>query len=127
MQTTARVIAVCFAGLPIAAMADTFTDGFDLNHNVGGWTINGNPTIDAAGGNPGYWLHNALADTFYPIVRTDGVSPFVGDFRDMDVTTISFDAVLVDYDFASLPDDMKIELAQRQLKDEGIVTLHTKK
>ncbi len=110
MQTHSVAIAVCVAGLPVAAMADTFTDGFDLNHNVGGWTISGNPNIDATGGNPGYWLHNPLADTFYPIVRTDGVSPFVGDFRAMGVTTIAFDAVLLDYDFASPPWPMSLLL-----------------
>ena len=102
MQTHSIAIAACVAGLPVAAMADTFTDGVDLNHNVGGWTISGNPNIDAAGGNPGYWLHNPLADTFAPIVRTGGVaSAFLGDYRAMGVTSIAFDAQLIDRDTPS--------------------------
>ena len=110
MPTHFKAIVLCVAGLPVAAMADTFTDGFDLNHNIGGWAISGNTNIDVTGGNPGYWLHNPLADTFFPIVRTNGDSPFVGDFREMGVTTISFDAVLVDYAFPSPPWPMSLLL-----------------
>ncbi len=80
-----------------ATAADTFTDTFEASQNSAGWTINGNPNIDDPGGNPGGWLHNPLADTPFPVVRSDVNVPsrFVGNYRDLGVTTISFDARLL--------------------------------
>ncbi len=116
MRYVQNALVTCVAGLPLVAAADTTTDTFERDHNIGGWTINGNPNIDATGGNPGSWLHNPLADTFYPIVRTNGVSPFVGDFRAMGVTTIAFDAVLIDRDFGN-PTGFPMSLLLRDTKN----------
>ena len=102
MRLLHKAQVTCVAGLAVAAVtADTITDTFEGNHNIAGWAISGNTTIDPVGGNPGAWLHNSSADVPFPVVRSNGPSAFVGDFRAMGVTTISFDALLVDRDFGS--------------------------
>lgn len=105
MRSLPKALACCVAGLPVMfvmlVMADTITDTFEGGHNTGGWSISGNSTIDPVGGNPGSWLHNSLADVPFPVVRSNGASAFVGDFRLLGVTLISFDAQLVDRDFGN--------------------------
>ncbi len=115
MHFSSKALFLCVAVLPVPAMADTITDTFEQGVNIGKWNINGNFSIDAAGGNPGYWLHHPLADTFYPVVRNTGVSPFVGDFRAMGVTTIAFDAILVARD-AGNPTGWPMSLLLRDTK-----------
>ena len=103
--------------LPVTSVgADTTTDNFEGNHNTAGWTISGNSNIDSTGGNPGYWLHNPLADTFAPIVRTGGVaSAFLGDYRAMGVTSIAFDAQLINRDWGD-PVGFQMSLLLRDTK-----------
>lgn len=79
------------------AQADEFVDDFESGPSAGGWRISGGGTTESEGGNPGAWLHRNNLDTFAPIVRTTipADTPFVGDYRDMGVTQISFDAQLL--------------------------------
>ncbi|MEO0662183.1 MAG: hypothetical protein AAFZ87_11645, partial [Planctomycetota bacterium] len=51
--------------------------------------------VEAAGGNPDGWLHNALVDSFAPIVATGPAVPsaFTGDLRARGVTRIGVDAI----------------------------------
>jgi hypothetical protein len=83
------------AFLTAPALAETTViDDFEDGENIGGWIIGGHEFIDESGGNPGAWLHEQGLFTFAPIVRTSFVNdnPYVGDFRAMGVTGLSFDA-----------------------------------
>ncbi|MDF1798413.1 MAG: hypothetical protein P1V81_04500 [Planctomycetota bacterium] len=75
-------------------LVDDFTGGV----NQAGWSYNPGDVIEATGGNPGGWWHQASADTFAPIISSD---PFTlaGDYRAEDIGSISFDARLDHMDF----------------------------
>jgi len=69
----------------------TFVDDFEGGTNLGGWSYNPADVIEATGGAPGGWWHQASADTFGPIITS--TSPLVvGDFRAKGVKKFSLDA-----------------------------------
>ena len=72
-----------------APIQDTFDDG----QNHGGWSYNPDDAIEATGGSPGGWLHQATAITFAPIFISSA-KEYSGDFRAGGVSKISFDARL---------------------------------
>lgn len=99
--TTLSLLASALLLAP-AARAITFTDAFEGGTNAAGWAyIDGFDTIEAAGGNPGGWLHQPLYDTFDPAVRSavSGGTPFTGNYQASGVTKISFDLQTLDVDF----------------------------
>lgn len=75
-------------------------DSFDAGQNLGGWIYNAGDAIEPVGGNPGGWLHQEAADTFYPIwiSQTD---VYTGDFRAAGVTELEFDAGTLSVDFGT--------------------------
>ncbi len=93
--------ALLVAGVATAS-AETVTDTFDGGTNIGHWTfgVTVPDTIEDSGGNPGAWLRNRGIVSFAPILRNEfgSDSPFVGDYRARQVTSISIDART---DFAS--------------------------
>ena len=86
------------------AIAETYVDDFEGGANPSEWCfIPGGDIIEPTGGNPGFWLHEPMFDTFAPILHTGlGVpGPFLGDYRAMNVTQIGVDAVTIDNSFGS--------------------------
>jgi hypothetical protein len=88
--------------LAAAAGAQSFTETFTGNSNVGGWTF-GSPIefIAPSGGNPGAFYRAQGLDTTIPLLRTgEGVSsPFRGDFRGRNVVSVSADVRVFSTDF----------------------------
>lgn len=106
------ILAAAVVLLPALALADTFTDTFDGGLNVGGWQYNPGDVIEAAGGNPGAWLHNDNIDNFAVIFRGAVNAPFfTGDYAAMGVTNISFDGRL---DNENIPMYMSILLRDQK-------------
>ncbi len=100
------LVALAFVVLALPAHAGTivFTDGFEGGTNFAGWAyIQGFDTLESSGGNPGWWLHQPLYDTFDPAVYSNigGSTPFTGDYRAAQVTKISFDLQTLDVDFGN--------------------------
>ncbi len=116
MTPVLAVLGLCSAAV---AGSSTFTEGFEGPSNVGNWSISGAGTIQLVGGNPDAWLNRSGLDTFAPIVQTGVVGdPFVGDFREMGVTQISFDAALRDRNFGD-PVGFQMSLLLRDTKGTG--------
>ena len=96
------------AQAPKLNFVETFAAG-----NAGRWSFFGNPdnpieVIEAAGGNPGAFLHStcsglACLDTFAPQLRTElGVpSVFSGDYRSKGVRALGVDLAIFRVDFSS--------------------------
>jgi hypothetical protein len=86
-----------------AALAESYVDTFDGGINAGSWTF-GAPfeQIEAAGGNPGPFLHGWSIDSIFPTTRSgrnaDG-GIFTGNYRSMLVTSLGIDADLIEVDF----------------------------
>lgn len=81
--------------LPTVLHATIYTNGFESGANPTGWAfIRGGDILESSGGNPGWWLHQPVYDTFAPSVESffDPLTPFGGDYRDRGVTRIFFDA-----------------------------------
>lgn len=90
-----------------------FEEDFDNACNTGRWSYFGDPdnpveVIEAAGGNPGAYLHSTCSglnclDTFAPMPRTQlGVSSlFTGDYRARRVAAVGIDLILHDVDFSA--------------------------
>lgn len=114
-RTVPFLMTVALAAAPAAA--DTTMDDFEAGVNLAGWTIGGGGSINPAGGNPGAWFERTGLDTFAPIARTDDAttSPFVGDFRDMGVTQITFDA-RTDFTSFSPPEGFQMSILLRDTK-----------
>jgi hypothetical protein len=88
----AALTAAASTALSSGAFAQTTVDTFTGGVNLGGWAfINGFDVLEAAGGNPGEYLHNDFYDTFAPMPRTTGSSAFTGDWRANDVTSFGLD------------------------------------
>ncbi|MEL6712278.1 MAG: hypothetical protein AAFP86_00805 [Planctomycetota bacterium] len=90
----ASSLALLFLATPaLAAQLDDFEGGANPN----GWSfrVTTPDVVEAAGGNPDGWLHNALVDSFAPIVATGPAVPsaFTGDLRARGVTRIGVDAI----------------------------------
>lgn len=101
-----RMLAISFLVaaivFPITASADTFIDNFEGGANQAGWSfIQGGDVLESSGGNPGWWLHQPVYDTFAPILESawGNSTPFVGDYRAANVSRIGFDAQTLDTDF----------------------------
>ncbi|QOJ17564.1 MAG: hypothetical protein HRU76_08210 [Phycisphaeraceae bacterium] len=86
-----------------AACADTFTETFTNGINTAGWSYGGNERIEAAGGNPGAYLHTSELDTFAPQLWTEPGRPsnFTGDYRARQVTSIGIDLKTFHVDFSA--------------------------
>jgi hypothetical protein len=80
-----------------AAPAPLFDD-FEGGQNEGGWSYNPADLIEAAGGNPGGFWHQPVADTFAPIVVSTAAL-LGGDWRAAQIDLVTFDARLFDVDF----------------------------
>jgi hypothetical protein len=83
------------------AHGQAFTETFENGVNTGGWTF-GSPMegIDAAGGAPGAFLHATGLDTTIPFLRTTATgSPFTGDYRAREVSSVSVSLNVFHTDF----------------------------
>lgn len=100
----AACVAVGGMLLAPALAADIFVDTFDDGSNTGGWTYFAPvEAIEPSGGNPGFFLHASDMDTFAPQLRSQlGVaSPFTGDYRSRQVTSLGVDLILFHVDFSA--------------------------
>jgi hypothetical protein len=95
MRTILVLASVLFVATPLVAVADTFTEEFEMGSNVGGWTFgNDADTIESEGGNPGGWFHNDNLNTFAPIFRCEYYGAmFTGNYVEMGVSRISGDFI----------------------------------
>ncbi len=113
MKRCIPVLALWLAA-PAALRAEIFVDDFEGGANAAGWAyIEGFDVLEAAGGNPGGWLHQPLYDTFDPAVRSaaGGITPFTGDYRAAGVSKISFDLQTLSVDFGTGADfDVVLQL-----------------
>jgi hypothetical protein len=102
-RASTMVLTLLFlAAVPIGAAADTFIDTFEGGANQAGWSfIQGADVLESSGGNPGWWLHQPVYDTFAPILNSawGNATPFAGDYRAANVTRIRFDAQTIHLDF----------------------------
>lgn len=109
-----RLFAVAlYAATAATATAAGYTDTFTGGINLGRWSYFGDPTtgietVEAAGGNPGAWLHctcNKLdcLDSFAPQPRTQlgFTSPFTANYRSQHVVAVGIDLILLDVDFSA--------------------------
>lgn len=109
-----RLFAVSLnAAAAATAMATSYTDTFTGGVNLGRWSYFGDPdtgieTVEAAGGNPGAWLHCTCKglgclDTFAPQPRTQlgTESPFADNYRVRQVVAVGVDLMLLDVDFSA--------------------------
>jgi hypothetical protein len=98
------VLVACVAlGPPALATGTSLIDTFTGGVNTGGWTYGPPHVFEAAGGNPGAWLHQPLVDTFAPQLRTtSSVSDFTGDWRARDVISVGVDLITVSTQFPAL-------------------------
>jgi hypothetical protein len=88
--------ACVLAGLVQAAAGQSHVETFTGGTNHGAWTIgNGFDTLESAGGNPGWYLHNPNIDTFAPQPRTGAgvASAYTGDYRARDVRSLGIDLI----------------------------------
>jgi len=106
-HTALPLLALALVSAPSLAFADGSTGGPNALHddfeggvNEGGWTYNPGDVIEAAGGNPGGWWHQPVADTFGPIIVSQAKS-LAGDWRAANASEVSFDAILNDIDFGT--------------------------
>jgi len=103
----AMVTMLALTALPALCAVEDFEDGVADY----GWAFGYADVIQATGGNPGQWLNNPSYDTFGPILATDyGAAEFTGNYREMGVTTISFDARIDHIDFGDVPIEMSVLL-----------------
>ncbi|MAG62962.1 hypothetical protein CMO84_05510 [Candidatus Woesearchaeota archaeon] len=71
---------------------DSFVDGFDWPINEGGWVWSGTFQANiATGGVPGYWAYSEPLYMTVPSFRSTQKSPFMGDYRAQDVTSLGVD------------------------------------
>jgi hypothetical protein len=108
------------AAAPTTALAQTSAalfDGFNTPVNKGGWSYNPGDTWEVAGGNPGGWWHQPVADTFAPIIVATNAA-LTGDFRAKGVTQLSFDAQLLGVDFGT-GNGMNMSVLLRDTKGTG--------
>jgi hypothetical protein len=92
------IAALLLAAAPLAAQnyVETFTGGV----NLGGWTYGANSAVQAAGGNPGSWLHTTNLDTFAPQLQTTGSGgPFAGNWRTLGIHSVGVDLITVSTQF----------------------------
>jgi hypothetical protein len=71
-------------------------EDFENGSNDGEWTWSAATVIEDAGGNPGAFIHHLLTNDFAPLLQTTAKqrqSGFLGDFREMDVTSLGVDLV----------------------------------
>ena len=88
---------------PLAASQTTFSEDFEGGSNIGGWRWGtGNESFSPLNGNPGAFLRDLTLFTAQPILRTaqpSGPTPFIGDYRSMNVTSVGIDLITLDKDF----------------------------
>ena len=85
-----------FCGIASISNAESFTETFDGESNVGGWAISTQDLIEYSGGNPGAYLHAPYLDTGAPHpITTEMGSIFTGDYRARGVTSVSVDLITV--------------------------------
>jgi hypothetical protein len=103
MACIASAVALALGlGAGSASIAAVYTEDFEGGTNEAGWSfIPGGDILESTGGNPGWWLHQPLYDTFAPILKSAWVNPtpFAGDYRASNVSRISFDAQTLGLDF----------------------------
>ena len=106
-MTTIKILLTCLAALALSAgpgIAETVIENFDGGSNIGSWTYYA-PTesIPESGGNPGAYLRAEDLDTFAPYPRTPlgVVSPFTGNYRAMNVTSVGIDLATFYVDFSA--------------------------
>lgn len=75
-------------------------DDFEGGSNEGGWNYNPGDVIEATGGNPDGWWHQATADTFAPIITSTN-KDLGGDWRAAGVDLLRFDAQLLGINFGT--------------------------
>ena len=111
-RTLLLIASIALVCLPVAAIAETVTEDFEDMVNDYGFTFgNASDAILASGGNPDAWFHNDNIYTFGPILRTPYGGPvFTGNYREMGVTMISFDAITPHIDFGNMPIEMTVLL-----------------
>jgi hypothetical protein len=100
IATTAGLVLALTAGAQ--AVPETWVDDFEGGSNPSGWAfILGGDILVPTGGNPGWWLSQPTYDTFAPILGcAEGVAtPFAGDYRAIQVSSISVDARTDHVDF----------------------------
>jgi hypothetical protein len=68
-----------------------FVETFSSGRNEGAWSMSGESVIEASGGDPDAFLHDALLDTFAPRARTQWEKPsmFTGGYRAQRVVALS--------------------------------------
>ncbi len=103
MNTQSLLIALSLLAASLAH-ADTFVDTFEGGTNHGAWsygTVFGR--IEPTGGNPGAFFHDDALDTYAPQFRTypGYASPFTGDYRARQVTSLGVDLILFRVDFSA--------------------------
>ncbi len=110
--------ALALCALPLADPAaaqncgGSFVESFTDQSNIGAWgwtgTFQGNI---ASGGNPGYWVRSSALTTPLPIFYSqDPLSPFGGDWRAADVSSVGVDLFAVDLDPGQCSRPLSLEL-----------------
>lgn len=92
----AILCALVFAVPAGAAPTTTVSEPFDGPLDQATWRLGTLDRIDAAGGNPGSYLHNPQLDSAVPSPVYVGPlpSPFFGDYRAANVTSLGLDVVV---------------------------------
>jgi len=104
-RMTTSLTAALLLSAPLASAQETFVDDFESGTSSGGWSYWGSPgveieIIEETGGNPGAFLHRtcpgfpACLDTFAAQLLTltpEPGTPFLGNYREMGVTSIGVD------------------------------------
>ncbi len=110
----ALVLPALLLASPAAAQTcgTSFVEGFTAQSNVGAWgwsgLFQGNM---ASGGNPGYWLRSQSLTHPLPMLFTqDALSPFGGDWRVADVSSVGLDLFAVDLDPSQCSRPLTLEL-----------------
>lgn len=98
MRTFTTIAATLLLTTPGFAFGET-SETFAAT-NLGGWTYGPPNVFETTGGNPDGWLHQPVTDTFAPQVRTtEPGSPFGGDYRARNVTSIGVDLITISTQF----------------------------
>ncbi len=95
---------------------DSFVDGFDFFINEGGWVWSGTfQSGVVSGGVPGFWVYSEPLHMTAPAFRSTQISPFTGDYRAQDVTSLGIDLQT----FAADPQACQRRLALVLDSDQG--------
>jgi len=95
-QPFAIVFAFVLAVPAAAAPTTTISETFDGTLDQATWRLGTLDLIEPDGGNPGAYLHNPQFDSAVPTPAYVGAlpSPFFGDYRAANVTTLGLDVIV---------------------------------